>query len=769
MNKNKFLIVGRRVANVDAWEKVTGSAKYTVDMVLPNMLHGKILRSPHPHARIMGIDTHRAEELPGVKIVLTGKDTLGVKNGIWRSYRDLCDEEILCREKVRYVGDAVATLAATTKEIAEEALHLIDVEYEVLPAAFDPLDAMQAGMPEIHEGFERNLNVYRQIEWGDVDEAFKECDHIREDTFHCSSQAHACLEPHCAIASFSHDGKLTVWTSTQSNYYTQLLLSDMTGLREGDIKVIKPHVGGGFGGKLSLDSAQYCASLLSMKLKRPVKIVLSRPEEFAATKRRTPIHYQLKLGAMKDGRIVARKVRAITEGGAYTALGGTAIYLTGFFSSFPYKYDNYQYDGFRVYTNNETTSACRGFGAPQANFVSESQIDMMAEDLGIDPVQFRLKNAMTPNHVIPEQATILSCEIKQCLGAIDKWIKSRGLLPPNHGIGISAYGFMSGGIFNWIDTPYAFAAAMVKINVDGKVDLFTGANEIGQGSNTTLCMICAEELGVRLEDITLHTGDTSTCPVDLGAWGSRQTLMSGNAVKMAAAEAKRQLLEVAFHQLKPNVIYDLDIKDRWVHLVERPYRRISYFDVVKDAVRGKEGNTIIGHGHYTPHGKGMVSPAYSFGVQAVEVSVDTETGKVDLIHIATAHECGQVINPIGLEGQVEGASIMAAGWVLTEDLQTRNGKILNDNFRDYKLLLACDVPEMSVIEVDSYEPEGPYGAKEAGEGLTIPGGAAIANAIYNAVGVRITDMPITPEKIIRALEGKLVQEEEEKKQLVAGA
>ncbi len=770
MSNERYSVIGKRVANVDGVEKVTGSGKYTVDMALPNMLYGKILRSPHPHARIVSIDAHRAEQLPGVKIVLTGKDTLGRRNGIWRSYRDLCDEEILCREKVRYVGDAVATLAATDEETADEALRLIDVDYEVLPAAFDPIDSMKEGVAEIHEGFERNMNVYRQIEWGDVEEAFKGCDYVREDTFHCSSQAHACLEPHCAIASFTHDGKLTVWTSTQSNYYTQLLLSDMTGLREGDIKVIKPHVGGGFGGKLSLDSAQYCASLLSMKLMRPVKIVLSRAEEFAATKRRTPIHYHLKLGAKKDGTLVAKKVRAITEGGAYTAMGGTALYLTGFFSSFPYKYDNYQYDGFRVYTNNEATSACRGFGAPQANFVGESQIDMMAEDLGIDPIQFRLKNAMKPNHVIPGQATILSCELTQCLESIDKWIKSRGQLPSNHGIGVSAYGFMSGGIFNWIDTPYAFAAAMVKINVDGKVDLFTGANEIGQGSSTTLCIICAEELGVHLEDITLHTGDTSACPVDLGAWGSRQTLMSGNAVKMAAAGAKKQLLEVAFHQLKPNVIYDLDIKDHWVHLVERPYRRVSYFDVVKDAIRGREGNAIIGHGHYTPHGKGMVSPAYSFGVQAVEVKVDAETGKVDLIHIVTAHECGQVINPIGLEGQVEGASVMAAGWALTEELKSRDGRIINDNFRDYKLLLAPDVPECSVIEVESYEPEGPYGAKEAGEGLTIPGGAAIANAVYNAVGVRMTDMPLTPEKILRALEKKRMQEEdEEDMELVAGA
>ncbi len=768
MKNEKYSVIGKRVANVDGLEKVTGKAKYTVDMFLPDMLHGKILRSPHPHARIVGINTKPAEKLPGVKIVLTGKDTLGRKNGIWRSYRELCDEEILCREKVRYVGDAVATVAATDEDIAEEALRLIEVEYEILPAVFDPLDAMKKNSPEIHEGCERNMNVYRQIEWGDVDEAFEGCDHIREDTFYCSSQAHACLETHCALASFSHDGTLTVWTSSQSPYYIQLFLSDMLGLREGDIKVIKPHIGGGFGSKLSLDSAQYCASLLSMKLLKPVKVVLSRAEEFAATKRRTPIYYQSKLGAKKDGTLVAKKVRAITEGGAYTAMGGTALYLTGFFSSFPYRYPNYQYDGFRAYTNNEPTSACRGFGAPQANFVSESQIDLMAKDLGMSPVDIRRKNGMTPGHVIPDQAVIQSCGLQQCLDAIEKYIEGRGQLPENHGIGISAYGFMSGGIFNWIDTPYAFSSAVVKINIDGKVDLYTGATDIGQGSNTTLCMICAEELGVGMEDIRLHVGDTSVCPVDLGAWGSRQTLMSGNAVRMAAADAKRQILEVAFHHLKPNIVYDLDIKDRWIHFTERPYRGISYFDVVKDAIRGKEGNIIVGNGHYTPHGKGMVSPAYSFGVQAVEVKVDTDTGKVDMLHVVTAHECGKIINPIGLEGQVEGASVMGAGWALYEQLQTQNGRIINDSFRDYKLLLAEDVPKMAVIEIDAYEPEGPFGAKEAGEGLTVPTAGAIANAVYNAVGVRIKDLPITPEKLLRALEEKRTQDDEYERRLVVG-
>jgi 4-hydroxybenzoyl-CoA reductase subunit alpha len=718
------------------------------------MLYGKILRSPHPHAKILNIDTSQAEKLIGVKGVVTGKDTLGKKQGIWRRFSELCDEEILCREKVRYIGDPVAAVAAIDEDTAEEALDLIEVEYEPLPAVFDPLEAIKEDAPQIHEGVELNINVTRHIEWGDVDEAFKKCDYIREDQFKCSSQAHMCMETHDAVASFDYSGKLTVWTSTQSSYYIQALLAGMLDLREGDVRVIKPHTGGGFGSKFELDSAQFCASVLSMKLCKPVKIVLTREEEFTATKRRTPMYYYLKLGAKKDGTLLAKEARVITDGGAYTGMGATALYLTGFFSSFPYKYPNYRYDGYRAYTNTAPTSAMRGFGAPQSVFAGESQLDMLAEDLGIDQVEIRRKNGMTPNYEVPGQAYIQSCGLHQCLDEIEKHIKKRGKLPPNRGIGIAAYGFMSGGIFNWFDTPYAFAAAIVRINIDGKVDLFTGACEIGQGSDTTLSMICAEELGIRLEDIRIHSGDTGICPPDLGAWGSRETLMNGNAVKMAAADAKRQLMEFAAAKMGVNITYDLDIKDRWIHIVNRPERGVSYFDIVKAAISGKDGEVIIGRGHYTPHRKGMISPAYSFGLQAAEVEVDPETGRYKLINITTAHESGTVINPVGIEGQLEGAIMMAGGYGFCEDQPMDEGKILNPSIADYKLIRSLDMPETEILEIDTYEPEGPFGAKEAGEGLTNPTAGAIGNAVYNAVGVRITDLPITPEKIFRALKEK---------------
>jgi 4-hydroxybenzoyl-CoA reductase subunit alpha len=718
------------------------------------MLYGKILRSPYPHAKILSIDTSKAEKLIGVKGVVTGKDTLGKKQGIWRRFPELCDEEILCREKVRYIGDPVAAVAAIDEDTAEEALDLIEVEYEPLPAVYDPMEAIKEDAPQIHDGVELNINVTRHIEWGDVDEAFKKCDYIREDQYRCSSQAHMCMETHDAVASFDYSGKLTVWTSTQSAYYIQALLAGMLGLREGDVRVIKPHTGGGFGSKFELDSAQFCACVLSMKLCKPVKIVLTREEEFTATKRRTPMYYYLKLGAKKDGILLAKEARVITDGGAYTGMGATALYLTGFFSSFPYKYPNYRYDGYRVYTNTGPTSAMRGFGAPQAVFAGESQLDMLAEHLGIDPVEIRRKNGMTPNYEVPGQAYIQSCGLHQCLDEIEKHIKKRGKLPPNRGIGIAAYGFMSGGIFNWFDTPYAFSSALIRINIDGKVDLFTGACEIGQGSDTTLSMICAEELGIRLEDIRIHAGDTGICPPDLGSWGSRETLMNGNAVKMAAADAKSQLMEFAAAKMGVNITYDLDIKDRWIHIVNRPERGVSYFDIVKQAIRGRDGEAIIGRGHYTPHRKGMISPAYSFGLQAAEVEVDPETGRYKLINVTTAHESGTVINPVGIEGQLEGAIMMAGGYGFCEDQPMDDGKILNPSIADYKLIRSVDMPETEILEIDTYEPEGPFGAKEAGEGLTNPTAGAIANAVYNAVGVRITDLPITPEKVLRALKEK---------------
>jgi 4-hydroxybenzoyl-CoA reductase subunit alpha len=752
---SKFTVINTHVHNIDGIAKVTGRATYTFDVVLPGMLYGKILRSPHPHAKIKSIDYSKAMALPGVKAVATGKDTIGAKQGIWRRYKDLCDEQLLTVDKVRYIGEPVAAVAAVTEEIAEKALELIDVDYEVLPATYEPLDAIKKDAPEIHEGFERNINVTRHIEWGDVDEGFAEADYIREDWFRCGGQAHMCMETRAAVSSYTPDGKLTIYHSNQSPYYMQGLMAGVMGMREGDIRVISPYVGGGFGGKFELDGAIFATAVLSKKCMKPVKIVFTREEDFIASKRRTPMFYYTRTGVTKDGTFLCREAKVFTNGGAYTGMGATALYLTGFFHSFPYVWQKgYRYDGYRVYTNTLPSTSMRGFGAPQAMWCSEQQIEWIAADLKLDPIEMRRKNSHYEGYEVPGQATIASCGINQCYDEIRKWIDSKGKLPKGHAIGLSACGFMSGGIFNWFDTPYSFSSAVITINQDGTVELNVGAQDIGQGSNTTMAIICAETLGCKLEDVKVHSGDTDYNPADLGAWGSRQTLMSGNAVKRAAEDAKKQLLEFAYAQSGLNIIYDLDIKDRWVHSISRPERGWPYEELVKKALRGKGGQRIMGRGFYTPYRKGMISPAYSYMLQGVEVEVDEETGKIRLCDSMTAHDCGQPINHLGLIGQLEGAFSMAAGYGYLEYMPYEDGKLMNPNLVDYKMIRAPEMPPANIAEIDTYEPEGPYGAKEAGEGLTNPTAAAIGNALFKLFGIQIKECPIRPEMVVNALKEK---------------
>ncbi len=750
--------VGKAIRRVDGVEKVTGAAKYTVDIRLPGMLYGKLLRSPHPHARVLRIKTGRARRLHGVRGIITAKDTKKIPYGNWRRYPNLMDEYPLTPDKARFIGDEIAAVAAIDEETAEEALNLIDVEYEILPAVFDPEEAMRDGAPQIHEGptIKNNVSETRHIEFGDVDEAFKRCDYIREDAFELHPVSHAAMEPHNSVANCDLQGRLTIWTSTQVPYCIQVLLAQTLGMKEGDIRVILPHVGGAWGGKMELFKDQYCAAHLSMVTGKPVKIEYTREEEFAYTRHRTAMKYFLKTGFNEDGTLMAKECRTILDGGAYNAMGPTALYLTGFFQNFPYTIPNYRYDGYHVYTNKSPSSAMRGFGGPQAEFTCDSQIDMIAEQLGMDPAEIRLKNGMEPGHEIKGYCKVASCGFKECVDLAmerTKWKEKRGKLPKGRGIGMGCYGFMSGGVFNWFNTPYAFSAAMVRINQDGMAEVYVGSADIGQGSDTAMAQIAAEELGVSLDYVRVISGDTSVCPPDLGAWGSRQTLMTGNAVKMAASEAKQKLLDAAVGMMGPNIVYALDARDGKIFLRERPDRSIPYEDVVKVAVRANHGQAIVGRGHYTPHGKGMVSPAFAFGAQVAEVEVDEETGKVSLIQVTTAHDCGQVINKLGVEGQLEGAFVMGQGYTLSEHLFTDEGKVLNPSFVDYKLMRAPDVPEnFNSLLVETYEPEGPFGAKEAGEGLTNPNAGCIANAIYDAVGVRIYDLPITPEKILRALE-----------------
>jgi len=756
---SKYSVIGKPTTNVDGAAKVTGEAVYTFDMTLPNMLYGRLLRSPYPHARIISIDTSEAEKLPGVKAVITGKDTPGGKYGLWRRFRELTDQEVLATTKVRFIGDPVAAVAAISEEIAEKALDLINVEYELLPAVFEPLEAIKDDAPLVHDDFENNINATRHIEWGNVDEAFKKADYVREDRFNLLSQHPAPMEVHSSIASYDKgSGRLTVWSSTQSPYFLQLGLADALKMREGNIRVIKPHVGGGFGGKNSTMPDSVNAAVLSMKTGRPVKIVFNREEEFTTTEHRTPMHLSIKIGLKKDGTLLAKEVKIITDGGAYTGLGATTLYLAGTWITFPYKTPNYRYDGFRTYTNKVWASSVRGFGAVSALYASETQLDRAAHDLGIDPIEIRRKNAMTPGYEAPGEYKVESAGILACIDKIEQRVKEKwAKLGKDEGIGFAAFAYMSGGIFNWIDTPYAFSGAMVKVNIDGTVDLFTQASDIGQGHNTVSVMICAEELGIGIEDIRLHPADTATTLTDLGAWGSRETLMNGNAIKAAADEVMDKLLDVARMKLVGNLVYDLDAKDKRIYLALRPERGFSYYDIVKDAIKENDGKPLIGIGHYTPHRKGMVSPAYAMGIMGVRAKVDRETGQVEVKDVIVVHDCGQTINPLGARGQVEGSIQLGLGYGLCEEMLFDNGMILNPSFVDYKLIRSRDMPQIELIDVPTYDPEGPYGAKESAEGTVAPTSPAVANAIYNAVGVEFDSNFLRPEKVLKALKEKEAQ------------
>lgn len=749
-----YSVIGKSYPNIDSPAKVRGEALYAGDLKRPGLLIGKILRSPHAHARIIYIDTTKAGKLPGVKAVLTGRDTLGVKYGFWRVRPELLDEQGLVTDKVRFIGDQVATVAAIDEDTALEALGLIQVEYEPLPAVFTAEAAMREGAPVIHERAPNNISAVRKINIGNVEQAFQQCDYVREDRFVTQSAQHCCMEPHVCVAEFDAAGKLTLWDSTQSAYFTQVQLAYTLGLRENDVRVIKVHVGGGFGNKLDFFANEFCAALLAKHTRKPVKVEYTRREEFTVTKRRVPETIIMKTGVTKDGMILARESNIILEGGAYNSQMPTTTMLSGMFGLLPYRIPNYRYLGQLVYTNNMPAGAMRGHGGPQPNFASEMQLDLIAKEIGIDPLELRLKNAMQPGDGVPGIAPeILTCGLSECIEKLAEatdWKRKRKEMPEGCGIGMACYGFVSGGIFNWFDTKLPFSEALIKLNEDGTVNLYSRSVDLGQGSNTVLSQILAEELGIQLEDVRILSGDTETSSSDLGAWASRQTLQTGNAIKMAGADAKRQLFEIAAEILEANKD-DLEARENRIYIKGNPEKGMAFKEVVTAAQKAKGGMPIMARGAYTPsRGKGLVSSAWSFGAQAVELEVDKETGIIRYQKLTTAHDGGTTINPVLAEGQLQGSAHMSLGWAYTEDLKFENGRVLNPTFRKYKMLSAADMPSMESIMVETDEPEGPFGAKEAGEGLTLPTAGAVANAVYHATGFVSRRLPIKPMEIVES-------------------
>ncbi|MBF0507855.1 MAG: molybdopterin-dependent oxidoreductase [Deltaproteobacteria bacterium] len=757
---SKHSIIGTNTPRVDGPAKATGRALYADDIKIPGMLYGQILRSPLPHARILHIDTSKAAALPGVKAVITGEDTPKIKFGNWRLFPETQDEYPLAVDKVRFIGDEVAAVAAIDNDLACEALELIKVEYEELPAGFSVDESMAQGAPVIHDYRPDNISLNRKIEYGDLDKGFAEADYIAENTFEVHAVSHAYMEPCACVAQSDDDDRVTLWTSTQVPYIVQCLLASTLGLRENDVRVIKPAVGGGFGGKMELRAWEFCAAFLARRTGKPVKFRLSRTDELAYGRRRHGMKLYSKVGFKKDGTITAKDFRADLDGGAYNSMGPTATFLCGNFGAMLYRYPNYRYNGYHIYTNKPPAGAMRGFGAPQALFASETQMNMAAEALGLDPIEIRIKNAMVSGDKIPDVATVSSCGFIECLQEVAKisgWKEKRAACAESRdgkGMGIGCYSFISGGVFNWFNTNYTFSAAEVRAFEDGTVHLLTPATDIGQGSDTTLKQILAEELGLRMEDIRLTVADTSVTPQsDLGTWGSRVTLMGGNAVRDAVAKIKKELAGIVSLKFDLNVIHDIGFKDGKIFPVTRPDRFLTFGQAVHMHQKFKRGEPLVARGYYVPRGKGLVTPAFSFGAQVAEVQVDQETGIVKVEKMYTAHDCGTVINPMSVDGQLEGSIQMGLGYALCERFVMDNGRTLNTTFLDYKVPTALDMPPGESVCIETFEEEGPFGAKEAGEGLVSPTAPAIAEAISQATGYRFKDLPITPEKVLEGIGG----------------
>jgi 4-hydroxybenzoyl-CoA reductase subunit alpha len=756
-----FNVVGKSLPRVDAHEKVTGKATYVDDMVMQNMLYGKILRSPHAHAKIISIDTTEAKKLPGVKAVITGMDLPKKTYGTDPRFQD---EYALCRDKVRYVGDDVAAVAAVDEEIAEAALKLIKVEYEVLEGLFDVYKTREPGKPEIHEGKTNNISSEIHLDAGDVEAAFAKAEHVREDTFRSQPTYHAPLETHATIARWDENNKLTVWGNKQIPFYVRRLLSHTLEIPEAHVRVIKPYIGGGFGGKGEMFALDVCAPFLSKMTGRPVKIVYTREESLVCTRRRHEMTITLKSAMKKDGTILGVKGEILSETGAYNGTGPLATFLATIFLNLPWKIPAVKVDSYLIYTNLLPSGPQRGHGVLQMRFAADCHLDLIAADLNIDPLEIRLKNAVHEGYRTVNNMNVKSCGIVECLTqAAEKinWKEKRGNMPPNHGIGISGMGYLSG--CNLV--PHTGAAALVHVHEDGGIKLLTGAAEIGQGSDTYLSQLVAEEMGVPIEDVRVISGDTGITPYDPGTFGSRVATMSGNAVKNAGRNAIEQLLKVVAEEMEVDM-EDLVARDRKIYVKGSPDQGMSFRKALKTYMYRDLPMPIVGSGFYQApihvpdwfKAEDDPSATYSFGAQIAVVEVDPDTGKITLKEMVNAHDVGIMINPMAVEGQLQGSIHMGTGHALTEDVVIKDGLVMNPNLLEYKIATPFEMPLVHGIAVESGTdqtgPIGPHGAKECGEGTQVSTLPAIVNAIFDATGIMFKDLPITPEKVLKALKEK---------------
>ncbi len=762
-----FRVIGVPRRRVDGRAKVTGQTRFADDICLPRMAHCKLLRSPHPHARIRRMDVSRALAHPGVYLVLTGKD-LPVQYGILPVSQD---EQALCLDHVRHVGDPVAAVVAREELTAFEALDLIDVDYEILPTICDPEEALATPEPRIHEyGEEGNIHKLVALEFGDVEQGFAEADEIFEDTFFYQGNTHLPIEQHASVAIKDPDGKLTIWSSTQTPHYLHRALAKVLAMPPAHIRVVATPNGGGFGGKSDPFHHEIVVAKAALLLDRPVKICLTREEVFYCHRGRHPVLMKFKTGVKKDGTITGLHLRTLIDGGAYGSYGVASTYYAGALQTTTYHIPRYRYEGCRTFTNKPPCGPKRGHGTPQPRFGQEVQLDKIAERLRIDPADLRLRIVETPNTVTANFLSLGTVNLGECIRRVveaSDWKTKFRKLPEGRGVGMACSAYLTGaGLpIYWNKMPHS--GVQLKFDRGGGVSVFCGATEIGQGSDDVLAGIVAEVLGIDPFDVRLFTGDTDLGPVDLGSYSSRVTLMAGNAALQAAERGKALLAEAV--ALKFEVPKErLRFAGKRVFDSAAPDEGVSFAEAI--CLAEARFGTIGTVGSYTPpkspalyKGGGVgPSPTYSYSAAVVEVEVNPLTGWVHVRKVWMAHDIGRALNPTLVRGQVEGSVYMGLGEALMEEqefrrLPKRLSHALVHKFPsmlEYKSPTSLDMPEVLTELIEDPDPRGPFGAKEVGQGPLLPIMPAVANAVYDAVGVRIDEVPITPEKVMKALAEK---------------
>ncbi len=751
-------LIGARISKLDAPDKAAGKTKYIHDIDLPGQLVGKILRADRPHARIVAVETGEAEALDGVHAVLTAQNTPCIPLGHGK------DNPAIKGDKVRTSHDEIAAVAAESEEIANQALALIRVTYEDLPVLTNPGDALTQGAPVVHEKYADNIRFNYDYEHGNVETGEAESDVVFEDTFSLHYVTHCCMGVSGMIADFNAEGKLTVYSNTQVPFSFKRDLARLTELDPANVHVIQPPVGGGFGSKLDIYPFEPICVFLARASGRPVKMVFSREEEFIASPTRQPVILTLRSGAKRDGTLTFREVRTLHDNGGYTSWGATTPFVIMQTISSLYRVPNCRYHTTVVYTNNPYAGSFRGYGNLQATFAVETHMDRMAEALEMDPLAFRLVNAQHPGEVSPQGMHFESCGFRDCLKIVAK--ESDFVLkhsenkvaqdndnPIKKGVGIASLFHVGGGAKIH---PSDGCGTILKLDDFANVTILTGSSEIGQGSETVLAQLVCEELGLPISAANVINNDSEITPWDVGVHASRTTFIAGNSALKAAHKAKQKILNAASEKFETDAV--LDLRGGFVVDKQSGEPLIELAKLLRSIHFAQKSDLVITTEYYEPPSvmqdrefKGDVSAAYAWGTQVAEIEVDTETGIVRLVKVTSANDVGRVINQMGIEGQIEGGIIMGMGYALTEELQVEEGMVLNPSFRDYKLVTAPEIPEIEMHFVETMDGEGPHGAKGVGEAPAICLAPAVANAIYNATGVRILRLPLTPENVYRAL------------------